>query len=238
MKRKAKKIILFTVLVMIALLVSAFFIFLYPLTKMDAVSPYKDPNDYPEYPDYQSEYTQEEHIARLTAITESGAWKDVDNEFSLATNSNGDILSVEVEIVYSLYDKDPEFFLIELIFEAYAKYHIVTGQPYPPATNEAFLFGYIQNDEYYIILLHTGKDPWEYAGYADEKKYFGSYRFAVELNGEMKMIFEITTNQHFLWGSGNIVSRVLSEKTRKDYMEYDYLYHDYRKYEMKEPTVE
>jgi hypothetical protein len=201
-------------------------------------NPYRDPSDYPEYPDYQSEYTQQEHIARLTAITESGAWKGLDEQFSLATNLQGNIISFEVEIVYSLCDNDPEFFLIDCIFENYDQNHIITGQINPDETNEAFLFGYIQNDEYYIILMHSGKNPWAYAGYPEEKKYFGSYCCAVELNGEMTMIFEITEYQHFLWGSGDIVSQVLSEQEKKDYMEYNYLCGDYRKYEMKEPTVE
>ena len=195
---------------------------------------YHDPNDYPFYPDYQSEYTQEEHIARLTAITESGAWKDVDEQFSLATNLNGNIASFEVEIVYSLYDKDPEFFLIELTFENYAQNHIVTGQIDPDKTNQAFLFGYIQNDEYYIIILHTGQNPWEHAGCSDEKKYFGSYYYAVEIDGEMTVVFE--QGQGYFWGCGEIVSRVLNEKERKDYMEYNYLYDDYRKYEIKKQT--
>ena len=235
MAKRRKKIILATLLIFIVLLIPVFIIF-YPLFHMDAHSPYHDPNDYPFYPDYQSEYTQEEHIARLTAITESGAWKDLDEQFSFKLAHFDNMVSFEVEIVYSLYDKDPEFFLINCTFENYIDGHIITGQPYPPAMNEAFLFGYILNDEYYIILLHTGKNPWEYAGYPSEKKYFGSYRFAVELNGEMTMVFEITDDQHFLWGGGDIVSRVLNEKERKEYMEYNYLYDDYRKYEMKEQT--
>lgn len=177
--------------------------------------PYYDPNDYPEYPDYRSDYTEEEHIQRLTTLTENGAWKnlkDAENKKPL-----GDMITVNVELVYAFYDNDPEFFLIDMLFENEGLFTMITEMGY---TNRAYYLGYILNDEYYIIYKYYGDTPWDIAGYSECKKYFGSYYFAVELDGVMTAIFrEYRTNRL----KEEFMVLALTEKEEFNYMQYDYL---------------
>lgn len=231
-----KKVIGWITILVIALGIGILVIVFYPLIKMDGHSPYKNSSDYPQYPDYQSAYSEKEHIERLTKITESGAWEDVDERFTRQVLRLGDIVLIETEIVYSLYDEDPEFFLIDFTFEEYRNYHTITGEVNPPETNEGFFFGYIQNDEYYIISLHTGQNPWEYVGYANEKKYFGSYNYAVEVDGKMTVVFKkrsTDVDENWFWHTGEAVCDILTEDQRQDLMEYNYLATEYNyvKYE-------
>ena len=191
-----------------------------------------DPSDYPEYPDYQSAYTEEEHIARLTEITNSGAWKYLDDQLLYGVNDS--INSFEVELVYAFCDNDPEFFLIDLTASKIDVSLTIMGKG--EETNEGFIFGYIFKDEYYVLSLRRGKNPWEYAGFENEKKYFGSYYYAIESDGVMTVVFE-QRDKSLTW-IGNIVSYGLSEMAQIDYMQYNYLYGDYYKYEMKEPSTE
>ena len=57
------------------------------------------------HPDFQTEYTIEEHIDRIRARTEENFSKEI---------QVGKIVNIEIEILYAFYDSDPEYFMVEL----------------------------------------------------------------------------------------------------------------------------
>ena len=183
--------------------------------------PYDDPSNYPEYPNYQSAYTEEEHVQKLTERTMEGLiWKKITgNYFGDTFGNNIKLSAVEVEIVYAFYDYDPEFFVMDLTFEN------KMGAGYGgELTNEGYLLGYILNDEYYLLQYDEGKNPWDAAGYQDYKKYFGSGYYAVKIDEKMTAFFRryYSTNGFGTTRKEENIHEVLNANTEKDYMEYDY----------------
>ncbi|MBE5751467.1 MAG: hypothetical protein E7357_03555 [Clostridiales bacterium] len=189
-----------------------------------------DPSDYPEYPDYQSAYTEEEHIERLTKITESGAWKDIDAELGMAITI-GNVVSIDVETVYAFYDGDPEFFLITITMDCAIERPSVWGTNV--VSDKGFVLGYILNDEYYVLSLYTGEDPWTIQGYGEYKKYFGSYSYAVEIDGEIRVLCLQRTKQQYEIYFAFFEPYSIDEETEFRGMQFNYLAYGAQKYVIK-----
>ncbi|MBE5752009.1 MAG: hypothetical protein E7357_06310, partial [Clostridiales bacterium] len=181
--------------------------------------PYDDPSDYPEYPDYQSAYTEEEHIERISEIVAAQEWTWM---------YGARIAAYEVETVYAFSDNDPEFFLIDLKFQDAFETLSITHKQIE--TDEGFMLGYIVDDEYYIVVEGNGDNPWEYAGYADAKKYFGSYIYAVETDGVM---LEIGRDDHpdetYISCEVFFETREMSQAEQIAAMDYEYLKEEFKR---------
>lgn len=197
-------------------------------------SPTKDPDNYPQYPNYQSAYTEEEHVQKLTEMTtESLIWKTITGDYFRAYVG---LRAVEVEIVYAFHDYDPEFFVIDFTFENKAVVAGYDGEP----TDKAYFLGYILNDEYYLLHYGGGENPWSVAGYQDYKKYFGSGYYAVKIDGKMTAFFRqyYSTDGFGTTRKEENIHEELSANTEKDYMEYDYRNDLTVKYEIKHVDYE
>ena len=57
----------------------------------------------PENPEFETEYTIEEHIEMLSTRTEKRFTEEI---------ANGEIISYSIDILYAIYDDAPEYFLV------------------------------------------------------------------------------------------------------------------------------
>ncbi|MBR6737006.1 MAG: hypothetical protein IKL82_01410 [Clostridia bacterium] len=129
------------------------------------------------HPTYTSEYTSQQHIERI---------KNVYLNKSEAKNGTWIINDINVEIINSFYDNDPEYFIVEMdirigkIIEGYFKYR------------DAYLviFGFIWNDEYYYGYT-LKSNPYKVCGYEDNKKFVSNYTFGIEEDGKVYKIAEV-----------------------------------------------
>ena len=138
--------------------------------------------------DYVSEYTQEEHILRISEVTKINAEKNWNMLFrplmDYKYEKNGIKSSVSrydvylkdftVEIVYSIYDNDPEYFLVQIKGE---KYKSVENADIP---TDVWYLGIIRNDSYATWEDGVGINPYAESGNGATKKYYGSGHFAVD----------------------------------------------------------
>ena len=154
---------------------------------VDLPFPTHDPYEFPEF---STQYTEEEHIQRLSARTEEHLSEYIEEKR---------LLHYEVELVYSFHHNDPEYFLIEIEYLS-AKYWGVDDNGYAIWEEErryAHTIGYIKNDEYYLGLNNykrnksaddwcnlegfiLDKSLWQIFGYDEAKKYYGSGVQAVQ----------------------------------------------------------
>ena len=163
----------------------------------------------PENPEFETEYTIEEHIEILSKRTE----KRFAEEFA-----NGEIVNYSIDILYAIYDDDPEYFLIELEFaqEWEGKYknpyheENQTDEYITYKTKNKHFIGFIQNDEYYIGLdlyckkgkdfynsekeiaadgFLDGKSAYRLYGHEQSKKYYAMGEQAVERDSELIVLF-------------------------------------------------
>ncbi len=119
------------------------------------------------YESYHSQYTEEEHLAKIYFLVR----EEFVDEFE-----NGEYIDLKVEILYDFYDH-PRFFMIEIF------YNDTYQEPY----NQKYIIGTIREDEY-KSLNHVvqyfgwrfGVNPYEYAGYGAERKYYAPCLFAVK----------------------------------------------------------
>ena len=140
------------------------------------------------HPDYKYTYAEEYHIENLKART---------NEIFKEEIESGEIIKIEVEIVYAFYDEDPEYFLITLEYEKEFEVEI-SQQIYK--TKYKHLMGFHQGtgQYYYGVENYTnyneygyryGESPYHYLGYEDSKKYYGTYNFGIDENGIKKVVY-------------------------------------------------
>ena len=156
----------------------AFFIFVSIFVSCDSVDPKKVGEREP-HPVFETKYSKEEHIERLNIRTEA----IFAEEFK-----KGDIITCNVEILYSFYDDDPEWFLIELeyaenIYGNYSNPNFEKNDSQSSIieyeTRNKHLIGYIIADEYYIAFDYgkefmNGKSSYSVSPYSKCKKYCGA----------------------------------------------------------------
>jgi len=102
-------------------------------------------------PRYQSQYTPEEHVQKLTQITEKRYAHLIES---------GELVDVRVEILHAFYDDAPEFFLITLEFlnewKCICPLLATETQSGEYFTKYMHTIGRIKNDEYIIGLSGYG----------------------------------------------------------------------------------
>lgn len=140
------------------------------------------------HPDFETKYTEEEHIQRILDLT--------NKKFADAIDTRK-IVSYDVEIVYAFYDNDPEYFLVNLEYaEEWSGFYNDYGYELEYTTKYKHIIGFILRDEYYISLpsYHTefkdGRNCYEVCGYKDAKKYFGFGRHGVKTDEGILQIFD------------------------------------------------
>ena len=133
------------------------------------------------HPIFKTEYTEEEHIARLSARTEERFATEIES---------GEIVDFEIEIVYAFYDNDPEYFLVTL---EYAEEFFIAEEK---TTKYKYTMGIIVEDEYryaslsgYMHGFKDGPSPYHYLGYGNAKKYYGWSRHAVATEEGVLLIY-------------------------------------------------
>ncbi len=119
---------------------------------------------------FQTEYTQAEHIERITAITEEKLGD---------LQERGFVANIWVEIMYAFCDETPRYFLVELTFSEEFQYAYKNKIE---TSRFQYLIGYIKEDKYYCMDgwsspnggdFCLGASAYNYYGYKNEKKYFG-----------------------------------------------------------------
>lgn len=187
------------------------------------------------HPDFQTEYTIEEHIGRIRARTEEHFVEEIEK---------GEIVNIEIEILYAFYDNDPEYFMVEL---EYAKefageytyrddYGIESLVPY--TTKYKHFIGFIENDEYYArVRAYTsykdepiekfvdGRNPYALCGFDDFKKYCNSQSYcAVQTDEGVLQIFEspYDCGVEFDMDEKRFERRIISEEEQKSLMTHPY----------------
>ncbi len=159
-----------------------------------------------EYPIFTSKWTVEDHIKRLTRRTEQ--------KFANALH-DGVLLGFDIEIIYSFYTQDPEYFLIEFEYAEKWKQRGTCIIGIPPEereeivyeTNHRHLLGMIVNDEYKAVVkgyddissyqggFRDGKSIYSLCGYENYKKFYAPGILGVEINGEIFQCFTVNANE-------------------------------------------
>ena len=141
------------------------------------------------HPKFKTEYTIEEHIARIEERTKERFEEEI---------ASGELVSYSVDIVYAFYDNDPEYFLVEieyanewenLIDENLPEYGTYT-------TKYKHLIGYIENDMYLVgikgydsgtneLPFMDGKSSYSLYEQRYERKYYGAGVQGVLVNGKI-----------------------------------------------------
>lgn len=148
------------------------------------------------FPEFQTKYTEEEHIQRIKERTKLRYKKWI---------VSGLLVDFSVYIVNAVYDDDPEFFLVELEFSDYYGETVTREYVNEQGTldyeeleiysKNAHFLGSIINDEYYSIPAYGsfryGKSSYALRGYLNEKKYYGNSCEFVKIDGKMTQIGHI-----------------------------------------------
>ena len=152
-----------------------------------------------EHPKFKTDYTIEEHIEKISALTEENFAEEL---------ASGKLVSYNVEILYAFYDEDPEYFLIELEYaEEWKGWYITEDvEEIEYKTKYKHTIGFIQYDEYrYMSTLYNfhdahfldGRSSYRYYGYMDDKKYVGAAGLqAIEKDGQIIKLFEADCISH------------------------------------------
>lgn len=138
---------------------------------------------------FQTEYTEEEHIARLTERTREKFATEIES---------GEIIDFEIEIVYSFYDHYPRYFLVQ--WEYVEEFTDVSHpESYEYTSKYKHMLGLIKNDQYYTDIWgyfagdKGGVSPYDYLGHSDAKKYYGTGGvFGVETDEGILQIYQCT----------------------------------------------
>ena len=185
------------------------------------------------HPDFETEYTVEEHVERIRKRTEERYAEEIES---------GELVDFEVEIVYAFYDDDPEYFLVEFEYaeEFWVRYGDEKGTKYQ--TKYKHLIGFIQNDDYWLCAMiniyeNYGRSSFDVFGYSDAKKYYGHHIEAVALeNGKILQIYDgwfggdaLGSNPghlefHYINNptAGCFTQKIVTEDRYKDLMEKNY----------------
>lgn len=189
------------------------------------ISCYYNPWKYYKHPDFVTEYTEEEHIQRISERTQI--------RFSEKIES-GAIVNYTVEIVYAFYDDDPEYFLVNLEYKYPWRSLDVSGNLIYETKYQHFL-GYIENDEYYAGLTGytgeygdsmfiDGRNAYEVIGYGTAKKYYGSDVFAVVTKDGLLQIFDMDNRSSVEFDAFETqwTQRIIPETEYEDLMKNNY----------------
>lgn len=150
---------------------------------------------------YSSQYTDEEHLERITQRTK---------EYLQYAIDEGSIVNYKVELIYAFYTRKPGLFMVEWEFagEIEASYN----NPYYDSNDStslkeisykskyAHMIGMISCDEYWFMRgkggrqggysgFIVGRNPYDALGYGDYKKYYGDLQHAVEIDGKLFRIY-------------------------------------------------
>ncbi len=164
----------------------AFLIFVVIIVAIVVVSstiPICKPYEPPEPPKpyvFSTNYTAEEHIQRIEERTADIFDVDIVNEI---------VKGFTVDIVYSIYENKPEYFVVEVEYTGYFSYSL-NYENYAYSTHYKHIMGYIYQDDYYVLedsyavvghlaglrvedYMKIGQSP--YSVFADftSKKYYG-----------------------------------------------------------------
>ncbi|MBQ3506686.1 MAG: hypothetical protein IJA89_07955 [Clostridia bacterium] len=135
-----------------------------------------------EHIDYVSEYTQEEHIVRIVEHTKIKFQKEDDPLYEYGYSSEVELSDCKVEIVYAIYDNDPEYFVSQMEL----KISSMESVEYP---EYVWCLGLIHNDKYMIWEKGRGINPYIESGNGGAQKYYGGGHFAVDTgDGVLKEI--------------------------------------------------
>lgn len=127
-------------------------------------------------------YTTEEHLERLKKRTEEKYYN---------YSSTNYVVDYNVEIVYSLYTEEPEYFLVEC---EWAYEYDVKHEMEIYHTKYTHLIGHIVNDKYVVHTPYSewGRSAYYLSGNGEQKKFYAAYCQAVEKNGEIIQIYNGT----------------------------------------------
>ena len=128
------------------------------------------------HPVFETVYTEEEHVQRITERVEESCAEEI---------ANGQLIKYNVEILHAFEDDDPEYFLVELEYaeECFSvKYKNIHYK-----TKYTFTIGFIISDEYYVGYGAHGRSSYAVCPYPNNKKYCGrgGYTQGVEVNGQI-----------------------------------------------------
>ena len=162
------------------------------------------------HPTYNSAYTSERHVKNIKKIIDKGLLEFI---------ANNQITNVNVEILHSFYDYDPEFFLVE-----------VDGKTMGPNPDwkegddewdswilkdfHGYIIGFINNDKYYEVGYYIGESPYRKLGYENNKKYFGQTSMGIEEDGVIYKIAELVRKEETI-----TEKKAVTKEEEKNYME-------------------
>ena len=162
---------------------------------------------------FETAFTEEEHIERIRARTEERLEEDIEED---------KIEKIDIEIVYSFYTKDPEYFLVEVEYkEEFSRFYEPNIYLGKYTTKYKTFIGMIYFDQYIRIGemddFIDGPSPYKARGYTGYKKFFGATRCAIEENGKIIQIFGKTTwsyrNDYMLgltpWDEGGTYGQIV-----------------------------
>ena len=175
---------------------------------------------------FSTQYTEQEHIDRISEETEkiikSGWYKETKTK----------VVDYKVEIVYSFYDNDPEYFLVTLELDREAsdpnanQYFI-----YNRTTKYRHILGFIIGDEYrYTKWFDYGKSIYDVLGYSNSKKYYGNNAFGVEIENDEILLLKDGVECKFPKINTGVSVRA------PDSAEFNYYYHLEREIHLKGDT--
>ena len=193
----------------------------------------RHPSQTYKHPDFITQYTQEEHIQRISERTQTRFSNEIES---------GEIVNYTVEIVYAFYDNDPEYFLVNLEYaEEFEKYSY--GGELEYKTKYKHFLGFIEDDIYYTgingyggkngdAMFIDGRNPYEVAGYANAKKYYGNFVFAVQLDNDFLQVFnmEISEKVEFFSKEEQWTQRIIPEMEYETLMKENWKYNPIRIY--------
>ena len=153
-------------------------------------------------PEFETEYSEEEHLERVKEIAE----KKIPKKY---------LVDIKTEILYAYYRGTPEYVLItvELAEEISGEIYGPSGEKYPYDTKYLHAVVRIYEDEYYDTHIKRnaltiddwqlpywlseessfvlGANPYQVCGYGEEyKKYYMNKSFATERNGKIMEFYE------------------------------------------------
>ena len=139
---------------------------------------------------FETDYTENEHIQRIKEKTQERLASDFQAE---------KIKNYSVEILYSFYTDDPEWFLIEIEYKEAFDGEIDSMSSNAPCgesytTRFKHIVGRIYCDKYYVVAWNNmdfvdGQSPYTVLGYNGYKKYYTLGQFAVEKDGKVLSVF-------------------------------------------------
>ena len=162
------------------------------------------------HPTYNSKFTSEQHKSLIKNIVEDDLYFAIENN---------QITNINVEILYSFYDYDPEFFLVEVDGKTWGH-----NPDWKEGDDEwdssilkdfhGYIIGFINNDEYYQIGYHIGESPYRKLGYENNKKYFGQTSMGIEEDGVIYKIAELVRKEETI-----TEKKAVTKEEEKNYME-------------------